>query len=353
MLKTVKLLLSEQCNFGCKYCYEASTKIRKRIVEPIDLKTVKSVLRKFNNGIEIQLFGGEPMLHIPLMMEIIEWGAEYKNFNFRISTNGSIIDRNFLKFCSNANVRMHVTIDGIKSAHDLNRGDGSWDKAMAFYRICEEETKISPVIAWTIYKNTLPYLFESTKFLFDLQKNLKRSIFMNYVNLYEYKEEHLFELKKQMDLIKNWYLTEKIYKTNWRLQFFEEAEEEVFYGRHKFLSNNSCSLSWKGHGMGTHTINTDGDLLPCYKQTWEFKEKNQVYRIREDYDGFGYLSFNVKDISPCNTCNGWGCWICPTEWRITQNDLSNLYKPPEYWCKIFKIIVNCATEYIEERKKSL
>ena len=38
-----------------------------------------------------------------------------------MTTNGTLLDEEFLKFCKENNIGITLSVDGIKKAHDMNR----------------------------------------------------------------------------------------------------------------------------------------------------------------------------------------------------------------------------------------
>ncbi|MDR2410615.1 MAG: radical SAM protein, partial [Bacteroidales bacterium] len=78
------LIMSEECNLRCNYCYEPR-KTRNKAV--LSFEMAKAVLRKFDRDTKVTFFGGEPMLRIDLMKKICELGWEFRNFTFEMVTN--------------------------------------------------------------------------------------------------------------------------------------------------------------------------------------------------------------------------------------------------------------------------
>ena len=86
------LLITEQCNFRCVYCYE-DFKIGK--MEPDIIEGVKNLINKRIEGLnllQLSFFGGEPLLNKRAIFELSAFAKERcdtnkKNYNGSITTN--------------------------------------------------------------------------------------------------------------------------------------------------------------------------------------------------------------------------------------------------------------------------
>jgi len=138
----IGLVLTNDCNLGCSYCYSPRQK------QSLDTKTalewVDANIDRCgpNDLVDINVIGGETFLKLRLLEEIVEHAlkrAEHHPGGFSVSmtTNGTLVTtkpvRDFLerygRYCS-----IGVSIDGTRDAHDSSRifhsGAGSWDSAV-------------------------------------------------------------------------------------------------------------------------------------------------------------------------------------------------------------------------------
>lgn len=137
---TAIVVLSLDCNLGCKYCYEGSRK-GKHYMSPETaddfIAFVKSGALKDMEGVNITFYGGEPLLsrdtitHISKNMRKIA-KAEDLEFSFSFITNGTLLTPQLVKTLKPLGMRAaSVTLDGPKEVHDLCRpfksGAGSFD----------------------------------------------------------------------------------------------------------------------------------------------------------------------------------------------------------------------------------
>jgi len=140
-VKAMCLLVSQDCNMRCKYCFASTGDYgqgRKLMSvetgkKALDFLIEKSEDRKF---LEVDFFGGEPMMNYEAVKEIVKYGREReketgKVFRFTITTNGIIMNDEQLEFINKEMKNVVLSIDGRKEVHDRMRptanGKGTYD----------------------------------------------------------------------------------------------------------------------------------------------------------------------------------------------------------------------------------
>ncbi|MBQ6747279.1 MAG: SPASM domain-containing protein [Bacteroidaceae bacterium] len=100
------------------------------------------MFNKYRKHINIELFGGEPLLHFknevyPLLKEITKIADTYsKSVSFFFVTNATLITREMIPLFAEINARFQISIDGFKDKHDkvkrdINRlNDSTYNKVM-------------------------------------------------------------------------------------------------------------------------------------------------------------------------------------------------------------------------------
>jgi uncharacterized protein len=116
------------CNFRCSYCYEnhKTTVLTEKVKENI-VSYIANHINRFDS-IEIQWFGGEPLLEIDNMIAL---SKEIKNtceqngklFRSSITTNGYLLDTHIIEALFNdCNTRTFmITLDGNRESHNCQR----------------------------------------------------------------------------------------------------------------------------------------------------------------------------------------------------------------------------------------
>ena len=124
----VNAMLTNACNLSCSYCYEQHNKDFGRFTVE-SLKQVYDWLNSRNNGNKkvFQFFGGEPLIHRPLIQDFIlkydeELNANYKDYRgtyISICTNGLLLNDDFIKlYFTRPYTHMMISLDTFNSAID-------------------------------------------------------------------------------------------------------------------------------------------------------------------------------------------------------------------------------------------
>jgi uncharacterized protein len=133
----VALVLTHDCNLGCSYCY-AGEKFRKLMSREVMLRALDLA---FEDSEEIQLsfFGGEPLLEWDLLVEATREAKKRGRIRPTVTTNGTLLDEEKLKFLMDEGFFIGLSIDGIQEAHDATRptrgGKSSFDKVARALRL--------------------------------------------------------------------------------------------------------------------------------------------------------------------------------------------------------------------------
>ncbi len=113
MIGRCVLLLTDKCNASCKYCLQGSheyNRIANRADYDID-KVVSSIPK--NTEIEIQFFGGEPLLEFHTMIEV---AYKIKSMNpkafFRTITNGILLTKDKVNKLNELDFGVLISHDG-------------------------------------------------------------------------------------------------------------------------------------------------------------------------------------------------------------------------------------------------
>jgi uncharacterized protein len=119
------------CNFKCWYCYEThikNSKLSEQVLSNIKqfiTQTAVAPLKHFT----LSFFGGEPLLYfkkdvIPIIEHFTnECKQKDIDFNISFTTNGYLINQEFITFFKERNLScfFQITFDGYKEQHDKVR----------------------------------------------------------------------------------------------------------------------------------------------------------------------------------------------------------------------------------------
>lgn len=130
------LLLTENCNLRCTYCFEGGTRcVTNYMSKEVAFKTVDYLLSQATeydvDCIKITFFGGEPMLCTELMIDIIHYAEAKakeagKETKYNVITNCTIYNEKVEEFLDvwrgyKGEVDIQLSIDGIPEIQDKGR----------------------------------------------------------------------------------------------------------------------------------------------------------------------------------------------------------------------------------------
>ena len=173
----LELLISEDCNLRCDYCFEL-LKNPKMMSPEVGVQSVDFLLRECGDtkDLAILFFGGEPLLGFHTIRAIVEYADKTvadtnRNIFYTMTTNGTLITEEIGEFCRDHKIGMLLSIDGLPDVHDAHRktrtGKGS-------YALIEKNLPIifkyfgRPQVRVTPYPDTADKLVESINHLLEL-----------------------------------------------------------------------------------------------------------------------------------------------------------------------------------------
>ncbi len=160
-IKTAFLILTNQCNFECTYCFvENDIKKQKRPFIKMSRETAAKTLDFFETMIRrdpaqfeeeksIILYGGEPLLNKDVAVYIIEETARRKaegrfpdKLNINLITNGSLVSADLVKTLKKHGVKMSLSVDGNEASTNACRrfvnGKPVYRKVLQAAALCRE-----------------------------------------------------------------------------------------------------------------------------------------------------------------------------------------------------------------------
>lgn len=166
------LLVTENCNLNCVYCYEHKKNPRKMtfaVAKKILDKALKNAPEK--KPIVIEVFGGEAFANFPLLKQIDEYISKvYGNLSikYETTTNGTLVHGEIADWLYERREKFYValSLDGTKEMHNINRcfknGQGSFDSIdIDFFR----KTWPGCPAKLTVSEKTLSRLAEGVEYL--------------------------------------------------------------------------------------------------------------------------------------------------------------------------------------------
>ncbi|MCE9552797.1 MAG: radical SAM protein [Planctomycetes bacterium] len=112
--------VTKACNLRCRYCYYADFPTPRMTLETA-VRATDQVLGLGHDHLGVTFFGGEPLICKEMICQLvpeIERRAAAANIsvNFKIPTNGVLLDEEFLTFCESHAIFISLSIDGDEEA---------------------------------------------------------------------------------------------------------------------------------------------------------------------------------------------------------------------------------------------
>jgi uncharacterized protein len=344
-ISRLELIITESCNLNCQYCFV--NKKNKRSMPLGVAKTAINFLLFYSDAIKdlnITIFGGEPLLEIESIYGILDYcrmlekKVPSKKISFSVTTNGTLITEEILKKIDGRFLLL-LSIDGNEKTHNKYRkyrnGNGSFNDVFPKIELIREYQKWLGV-RMTVHPNTVEYLSENVKFLFDSGIN-QFIIGTAYGPIWEKRALLLYE--KEMTKISRFYQHNR---TSMRITFFED-EDKIF------LNVWGCSA-----GRNSVTIDYDGNIYPCIKFIGLDGPTN--FRLGNIYEGI--TNTNVRNMLATSKSNLYvTCTNCSEKAECkggcpAENYLENksIYIPCKSQCELKKIENRVLRKFWEQQK---
>ena len=112
-MKIFSIALSEQCNLNCAYC-NVDKNSKKRIDPDIFIQRYREMREQNPNElIQIDFYGGEPLLQFDIVQKIVETLCVEPNIKFFMPTNGLLLTEDKLNFLNKHKVKLSLSYDGL------------------------------------------------------------------------------------------------------------------------------------------------------------------------------------------------------------------------------------------------
>ena len=330
--RTIFLMLTNQCNLRCSYCYERN-KHKAEINTDTALQVIRQDIaknRRMFKDFTIVFHGGEPFLAFDMMSYIAEtiW-SEYTDIPVvcTATTNGTILTDKQKKWLMENRHRFVciLSLDGGREAHNRNRCN-SYDKIdRAFFR----NTWPKQPVKMTIVPDTLPNMYDNIMELyregFDVNPSMAGEV--EWI-----RERDIPIFASELDKLLNFYVENKQYYPCKIL----DISPTLFSPQNFIAHNRAC-------GAGTNIIvyDVEGHPYPCHTFITDF---NQSYEAQTIELLFLELS-NNKGLALSPQCQG--CYAypaCSPCYGLNYSKRGSMGALDEFNCLFTKIRIAAAAK---------
>ncbi len=359
VVKALCLHIAHDCNLRCKYCFAGTGEYhgaRGMMSAETGKKAIDFVIK--NSGtrknIEIDYFGGEPLMNFNVVKEITEYAKEQaskhgKNFRFTVTTNGILLDEDKKKYINENMSNVVLSIDGRKEVNDRMRprvdGSGTYDAILPkFIDMAESRSQDNYYVRGTFtafnkdFANDVIHLAD-----LGFKQTSVEPVVAPEDEEYALTEKDLPEIFDQYEKLAAEYL-KRWKEGNW-FNFFHFMID---------LDQGPCAikrLSGCGAGHEYLAVAADGDLYPCHQfvgnkdflmgNVYEGKLDEKIRKYFEDS--------NIYTKDKCRNC--FAKFYCSGGCSANAfNFNGDINKPYELACEMEKKRVECAIA-VEAAKK--
>ena len=341
------IMLGFACNFNCKYCMQHEFKTDKMKVEcnPEVIDFIKEQA-SINERININFFGGEPLLYFNTIKDIVLSLSKLDNISYNLITNGSLLNEETVNFINEHNIPVCISWDGRNTK--LSRGIDVFETNKDNIFKLKNGFSVSSVLnAYNSPKTILEDVFELNK---EYKKVYNTDIEYNIDNIYYLENSNsdifLLDFEKYKNDVEE--LINKYIYDNKNTNYFEQKYVSDFMNMIKSYDENQI-LEFPACRNGINVLNIDlnGNLYLCHNNSDKVlgtihSNSNDYYNKYEEYNNI-LPNYYLEHCKTCSVkyCCSKGCML------LSEDELKNFY------CKQKKMLLSPILEKLIEYSKTL
>jgi len=351
VIKAMCLHVAHDCNLRCKYCF-ASQGDFKGERSLMSLEVGKRALEFLceNSGrrrnLEVDFFGGEPLMNFDLVKELVNYGREIENkynkhFRFTITTNGVLLDDEKIDYINENMDNVVLSLDGRKDVNDNMRktvtGKGSYDVIIPkFKELVKRRGDKDYYIRGTFTSYNLDFSEDALHFYNEGFKKISiEPVVTSPENDYALKDEHVDEILREYEKFSKEYIDIK-----------KKDKDFLFFHFMIDLNQGPC-LAKRSIGCGAGSeyvaVTPEGELYPCHQFVG-----NEDFKLGDVFSGVlntkkreEFKKANVFAKEECKSC--WAKFYCSGGCHANAyNTNGDILKPYRIGCEMEKKRIECA-----------
>ncbi|MBL4931131.1 thioether cross-link-forming SCIFF peptide maturase [Clostridium paridis] len=351
-IKALCLNVVHDCNLKCKYCFaeEGEYKGHRKPMSPeIGKKAIDFVIKKSGprKNIEVDLFGGEPLMVFDAIKEIVDYAREQekifnKNIRFTMTTNATLLNDEIMEYLDKNMGNIILSIDGREEVNDAVRirkdGSGSYSRILPKIKemVDRRDKSKQYYVRGTFTRN-------NTDFFNDVMSLVNEGFREISVEPVVLPDDNLLSLRRE-DLPKIFDQYDLLYKE--MLRRHNEGDSFKFYHFNIDLNGGPCvykRISGCGAGFEYVAITPDGEVYPCHQFVG-----NKDFLLGNIDDGdldtklaSEFKKANIYRKPVCKNC--WARFYCSGGCQANNfNFNGDIHVPYEIGCEMQKKRIECA-----------
>ncbi len=333
----IYLMLTENCNLRCVYCYEQS-KASSVMTLNLAKSSVDMLFTSGSNKLLVELFGGEPLLNFDVIKHIIPYIRSKeeetgKQCKIGMSTNLTLLTDDMIDVIEEID-DIQFSIDGIAKVQNKNRpmanGKDSFDMVdVNLPKVARPSINYSVRI--TIQPDNVKYLAESV--IFYHNKYGINNIKTQCVQETTWSEKEVKEYQRQLRMISDY-----MYGLHRSGKSFTFDPLSHYLGLPPYINpDKTCGAGHKSIG-----ITPNGDIYPCLRfYTYDRNRGTEDYKMGSIHTGINldkssiFRSYNRSSLEKCYECEHDSycdrCLACNLE------VCGDMFVSPSEHCKTVKV----------------
>lgn len=334
----LELFITHRCNLSCSYCFLKGGMVHQGDM-PIEVaeKTLRFCVERSKNidkFFNLILFGGEPLLVIDLMEDILELADRIteehgKGMEVSCTTNGLLLDERAVEISKKYRFNYLVSIDGTREDHDRYRktasGEGTYDK------ILEKIHFLKPYQPWlgarmTIAPETMSHTVEAVKELFEVGIN---QFLLDTLSVASWQPDQLAQIKDVFYELLEFNLSAKM----------QGLPLVISYGEFGGLLPDRTGMWGCPAGKASISVTASGDVFGCSRAIrQEHLRMGNIMKGNLDWDIARFfwdqrpeLRWKCMHCNMVNSCGG-GCPLGNYE------SMGTPYYPPDICCTVTRAL---------------
>ena len=352
-IKALCLNVVHDCNLRCKYCFadEGDYKgCRKPMSAEVGKRAIDYVLENSGNikNIEVDLFGGEPLMVFDTIKEIVDYAKEKdklynKNIRFTMTTNATLLNDEIIDYIDKNMGNIILSIDGRKEVNDNVRirvdGSGCYDRILPNIKKMVDRRDPSKQ-----YYARGTFTRENTDFFEDVMALANEGFSEISIEPVVLPDSHNLSIRRE-DLPKIYEQYDMLYK-----EMLRRAENNdnpfKFYHFNIDLNGGPCvykRIAGCGAGHEYVAITPDGDIYPCHQFVGneEFLLGNINSGIKNKNLSKDFKNAHIYNKPKCKEC--WARFYCSGGCQANNfNFNGDIHVPYEIGCEMQKKRIECA-----------
>ena len=350
-VKALCLHAAHDCNLRCRYCFAGAGAFGgDRGLMPygtgrraLDFLFDASGSRKH---VEVDYFGGEPLMNFPVVRELILYGEEEsrrrgKVLKQTLTTNGVLLKGEAREFLNRHDVALVLSLDGRREVNDRMRpaagGQGSYDMVMPNIRETADGRGGENYYLRGTYTRFNKDFFQDVRHMVESGFNMVsvEPVVARPGEEWAFRQEDMPELFDQYDQLARYYLERK-----------RAGKPFSFFHFNLDLERGPClpkRLNGCGAGCEYLAVSPEGVLYPCHQFVGnpDFALGDVRSGIRKPEIGDSFRESHVLTKEKCRGC--WARFYCSggchaNAWNFNQN----LKEPYGTGCELEKKRLECA-----------